>query len=252
MIAHADPGPSPASPLAGGARLLIIEDDLTVSFLLEESLTLDGFEVRVAEDPASGLRMHQARPADLIILDRTFPEGDGLALLRRLRSSGQDVPVLILSALGSVPERVEGLAEGADDYLPKPFSFLELQARIQALLRRTGRGPAPVRAPAREASGPGLVLDRTLMRAYRDGRDLETTPQEYRLLSLLVAHAGQALSRSELLNLGWPASSRPANVRTVDVYMARLRTKLGTWDGQPLIVTVGGAGYLCRAQGTAP
>ena len=230
------------SPSPSPSKILVIEDDQVLSCILEETLSHEGFSVRVVGDPDQGLVLHRASRADLIILDRLFAVGDGLTALQTLRGGGDMVPVIILTSKGSLDDRLRGLAEGSDDYISKPFSVQELLARVRAILRRSEKqGASPLEAAP---WGPDFAVDMTCMRVFRDGRDLDITPQEFRLLSLLVQHAGQPMNRTELLLLGWPASSRPANLRTVDVYMARLRSKLGTRDGKPLITTVGGEGYL--------
>jgi len=222
-------------------NLLIIEDDQVLACILEESLRNLGYSVRVAADPGLGLSLHQSSRADLIILDRMFTGGDGLTALQTLRSGGDTVPVIILTSKSSLDDKLRGLAEGGDDYISKPFSIQELIARIQVIFRRSERQSESV--DHSEQWGQEFTVDRVCMRVFRDGRELDITPQEFRLLSLLVQNAGRAMSRSDLLLLGWPPTNRPANTRTVDVYMARLRQKLGTRNGKPLITTIGGEGY---------
>lgn len=221
-------------------RVLLIEDDLTLAFLVREALENKGYEVATAADPAAGLEDHNRSRADLIILDRMFPGADGLATVKALRAAGEDVPVLMLTSRGEVEDKVAGLGAGADDYLCKPFSIVELQARVQAILRRAIRQATA--QPEATLHGP-FVLHWPQLRVEREGRALDLTPQEFRILALLVRCAGRPLSRQELLDHAWPSTSRPASLRTVDVYVARLRSKLGRAEDPPWIRTEGGGGY---------
>jgi DNA-binding response OmpR family regulator len=223
-----------------GPRVLVIEDDETLAFLLQEALRNEGFEVYTAGAPMPGLHLHQQERMDLIILDLSFPGADGLTTLRELRAVGDVVPVIILTARGNLEDRVKGLGEGADDYISKPFSIVELQARVRALLRRMSR---QVPAPTDSSMHGPFTLHWSQMRVEREGQTLDLTPQEFRILTLLIRFAGRPLSRSELLAFGWPTSSRPASPRTVDVYVARLRSKLGRPTDPSWILTAGGEGY---------
>jgi DNA-binding response OmpR family regulator len=223
--------------------LLVIEDDETLVYLISEALENKGFTVAHATDPAEGLRLHRQEPANLIILDRTFPDGDGLAALRELRVMGDQVPVLLLTSRSDLADRVEGLGEGADDYMAKPFSILELQARVQALLRRS-RPQAPVQTEF-ATCGP-FTIYWAHMRVERDGQTLDLTPQEFRIMTLLIRSVGRPLDRLELLAHAWPPNSRPASTHTVDVYIARLRSKLTRSTDSPWIVTHEGKGYSWR------
>jgi two-component system OmpR family response regulator len=223
--------------------VLIIEDDENLAYLIMEALGNKGFEVAARTGPGAGLDLHRERKADLIILDRMFPEADGLAVLRTLRVAGDEVPVIMLTSMSELADRVEGLGQGADDYLGKPFSILELQARVQALLRRA-RGQGPGRAET-TAAGP-FRLDWEQMRVVREGRDQDITPQEFRILALLLRAAGKPLSRDELLAHAWPAIGRPASPRTVDVYIARLRSKLTRAQDPAWILTREGQGYCWK------
>jgi DNA-binding response OmpR family regulator len=166
-----------------------------------------------------------------------LPQMDGFAVLKNLRERKDEVPVLMLTARGQETDRVQGLSLGADDYLVKPFSVLELVARVKAILRRT----RPVDRPPLLRSGP-FRFDLPRLEARRDGRALELTPREFRLLEILITHPGRTHSRRELLQLAWEPDARPS-ARTVDVHVANLRRKLGEEQGTPWIATVGGEGY---------
>ena len=221
-------------------RLLVIEDDATLAFLIQEAMRNIGFEVSGAADPAQGLAQHREAPVDLIILDRMFPDSDGLAALRELRLAGDEVPVILLTSRSDLADRLAGLGEGADDYMGKPFSILELQARVQNLLRRVRR-QTPAQAGT-TTHGP-FSIQWAHMRVTREGQALDLTPQEFRIMTLLIRAEGKPLDRTELLTLAWPANSRPASTHTVDVYVARLRSKLTRSADAPWILTHGGKGY---------
>lgn len=221
-------------------RVLVIEDDTTLAFLVREALEHKGYEVATASDPAAGLREHGRLRADLIILDRMFPGMDGLDALKELRASGEEVPVILLTSRSEMADKVAGLGAGADDYLCKPFSIVELQARVQAILRRALRAASA--QPETTQHGP-FTLHWAQMRVEREGRSLDLTPQEFRILALLVRCVGRPMNRQELMVNAWPSTSRPASLRTVDVYVARLRSKLGREDDPPWILTEDGEGY---------
>jgi DNA-binding response OmpR family regulator len=226
-------------------RVLVAEDDGTLSYLVQEALAGAGYQVAAADNPARALALHREQRMDLIILDRMFPDQDGLEAVRELRLAGDPVPVLMLTSRSDVADRVAGLGEGADDYMGKPFSILELQARVQALLRRA-RVPAPTLAEVAR-HGP-FTLDWTQSRMERDGHSLDLTPQEFRIVATLLRASGQALTRKELLEHAWPASGRPALERTVDVYIARLRGKLGRPGDPAWIRTLDAGRYAWNAE----
>lgn len=188
----------PTSPTTcRGARVLVAEDDTTLAFLIQEALCSEGYEVTTALSPAEGLELHRRQRMDLIILDRMFPDSDGLAALRELRIAGDGVPVLVLTSKGTVADKVTGLAEGADDYMGKPFAIAELRARVQALLRRAAR-PAPA-PPEVSCHGP-FTIHWLQLRVERDGRSLDLTPQEFRIMTLLLRSPGKAMTRGN----SWP------------------------------------------------
>jgi two-component system phosphate regulon response regulator PhoB len=193
--------------------------------------------VDAVADGIPALASQQARPADLIILDLMLPEMDGFRVLRALRDKQDPVPVLMLTARGAENDRVQGLSLGADDYLVKPFSVLELVARVKAILRRT----RPVDRPQAMRSGP-FRFNIPALEVSRAGKPLDLTPREFRLLEILVTHPGRTHSRTELLQLAWEADARPSP-RTVDVHVANLRKKLEGADGHTWIATVGREGY---------
>jgi len=219
------------------AHLLVVEDEVELQQLLVTNLEFEGFSVEVADDGIPALAAHDRRRADLILLDLMLPHLDGFKVIEALRKANDDVPVLMLTARGAEADRVKGLSVGADDYLVKPFSVLELVARIRAILRRT-RAAEP---PKVLTSGP-YRFDFAAMTATRDGRNLELTSREMRILEILVTYPGRTHSRSDLLRLAWEADARPSP-RTVDVHVANLRKKLGDDDKNRHIATVGGEGY---------
>lgn len=221
-------------------RLLVIEDEPRLADVIARVLRQERFDVDVAHDGERGLDLARAGIYDALLVDRMLPKRDGLAIVRALRAAGSSVPVLILTARGEVPERVEGLDAGADDYLGKPFAFEELLARLRALLRR---GERPPRA-ATIALGP-VTIDVAARAVRRDGRDVPLSPREYALLETLARHRGQVLSRDQLLQHVWGWDAEPLG-NVVDLYVHYLRRKLdpGGEDAQPLIRTVRGAGYL--------
>ena len=223
-------------------HILVVEDEPSLRQLLVNNLEFEGYTVAAADDGAPALAAHQQARADLIVLDLMLPHLDGFQVLAALRGRNDLVPVLMLTARGEEADRVKGLSIGADDYLVKPFSVLELVARIKAILRRT----QPVVAPAVLRSGP-FRFDLPGLEVHREGKLLDTTPREFRILEILIAHPGRTHSRNELLQLAWESDGRPTP-RTVDVHVANLRKKLGEDDqGRPFITTVGGEGYRWTA-----
>lgn len=218
------------------ARILVVEDDEALSRLLLTNLRFEGFEVAAARDGREGLEAQLRRPADLIILDLMLPGLDGFQVLQQLRERGEGVAVIVLTCRRRELDRVRGLSMGADDYMVKPFSVLELMARVRAILRRT----RPSEPPSTSRSGP-FQLDHLKLRAFKQGECLPLTPREFLLLAVFFRHSGVTLSREDLLDAAWEAEARPS-ARTVDVHIARLRRKLGM-EGDDPIATVGGEGY---------
>ncbi|HXC17053.1 MAG TPA: response regulator transcription factor [Holophagaceae bacterium] len=218
-------------------HILVVEDETSLRQLLTQNLSYEGYSVAAAADGGEALSSHHARRADLIVLDLMLPVVDGFQVLRTLREHQDPVPVLMLTARGAEQDRVQGLSLGADDYLVKPFSVLELIARVKAILRRT----RPIEKPKALRSGP-FRFDLPRLEATREEQIMDLTPREFRLLEILITHAGRTHSRSELLQLAWEQDAQPTP-RTVDVHIANLRKKLGDDGGKPYIATVGGEGY---------
>jgi two-component system OmpR family response regulator len=222
-------------------RVLIVEDDPDVAAYLGKALRETGAVVDHAADGREGLLLAASEPYDVLVVDRMLPKLDGLTIVRTLRASGNATPVLILSALGEVDDRVEGLRAGGDDYLVKPFAFAELQARIEALLRR-----AHPEAAVTTLRVGDLEMDLLTREASRGGRGIELQPREYRLLEYLMRHAGQVVTRTMLLENVWDYHFDP-QTNVVDVHISRLRRKIETDADRPILHTVRGAGYLLRA-----
>ena len=223
-------------------NLLLIEDDRDAAGYLVKALTEAGYRVDHAADGRDGLFQATEHQYDGIVADRMLPHLDGLTIIEILRKQGNHTPVLILSALGSVDHRVEGLRSGGDDYLTKPFAFSELLARIEALLRRGQAGPAPV-VKLRLVDLEMDILARTVTRA---GRRIDLTAREFKLLEFLLRRVGQVVTRTMLLEGVWDLHFDP-QTNVIDVHMSRLRQAVDKDFDKPLIHTVRGAGYTLRA-----
>lgn len=223
-------------------KILIVEDDADAAAYLVKALRETGHVADHSADGLDGYGMAAEGGYDVLIVDRMLPKLDGLSLIRGLREQGQDVPVLILSALGQVDDRVKGLRAGGDDYLTKPYAFSELLARIEVLARRR-RGAAPAEETVYRVGG--LELDRLAHRVTRDGRAIDLQPREFRLLEYLMRHAGQVVTRTMLLENVWDYHFDP-QTNVIDVHVSRLRGKIDKGFERPLIHTVRGAGYTVR------
>jgi two-component system OmpR family response regulator len=222
-------------------RILVIEDDRETGSYLLKGLSESGHTVDHAADGRDGLMLATGRDYDVMVVDRMLPGIDGLAIIRALRGEGVDTPVLILSALGQVDDRVRGLKAGGDDYLTKPFAFAELLARLEALMRR--RSPAAVETRLKVADLEIDLLARTVTRA---GKALELQPREFKLLEYLMRHAGQVVTRTMLLEGVWDYHFDP-QTNVIDVHVSRLRQKIDKAFTQPLLHTVRGVGYCLKA-----
>jgi len=221
-------------------KLLVVEDDRDTASYLVKGLGESGYTVDRAGDGRDALFMASSGAYDGIVLDRMLPGMDGLALLSALRAAEIRTPALILSALGSVDDRVKGLRAGGDDYLVKPFAFSELLARIEALLRRGSAAPATTTLRLAD-----LELDLLTRTVKRGGRSLELLPREFRLLEYLMRHAGQVVTRTMLLEHVWDYHFDP-QTNVIDVHVSRLRQKIDKNFARPLLHTVRGAGYCLR------
>ena len=218
-------------------HIQLIEDDAGTADEIVLVLARDGHRVTHRTHLADGLAVARGEPVDLLIVDRQLPDGEGLDLIGQLRAEGRRTPVLVLSALGALDDRVRGLRAGGDDYLPKPFALIELVARVHALLRR----PDEARA-TRLIAGP-LDLDLLEGVATRAGRALDLLPRELKLLDYLVRRPGQVVTRSMLLRDVWGYTFEP-NSNVVDVHMGRLRRKVDGNGEPPLIRNIRGQGYV--------
>jgi len=220
-------------------RLLLIEDDTEVAAYIAKGLGESGHTVDLAHDGKSGLGLATTEDYDVMIIDRMLPGVDGLSIVKSVRAADIHTPILILSALGEVDDRVEGLKAGADDYLTKPFAFSELDARIEVLQRRSTAG---LNMDTRLKVGE-LELDQLSRTASRAGRAIELQPREYRLLEYLMRHAGQVVTRTMLLEQVWDYHFDP-QTNVIDVHISRLRSKIDKGYNTPLLHTVRGAGYM--------
>ena len=228
-------------------NILIVEDDRRVADFLERGLKAEGYKVRVARDGLDGLEAARAfhemlgdlDQGGVVLLDLMLPRMTGMEVCQTLRASGLMTPILMLTALGAVEDRVSGLRMGADDYLVKPFAFDELLARIEALLRR----PREQRTTSdRRMESGGVALDRATMRVTLDGEEVSLTARELALLELFLSSPGRVLSRERILSNVWGVDEDPLT-NVVDVYVRRLRTKLDPPGATSFITTVRGLGY---------
>ena len=222
-------------------RILIIEDDREAASYLVKAFKEAGHVADHAADGEDGLAMAADGPYDVLIVDRMLPRKDGLTVIAELRAAGRDTPVLILSALGQVDDRVKGLRAGGDDYLPKPYSFSELLARVEVLSRRRAAG-----TPETGYRVGDLELDRLSHRVARGGEEIVLQPREFRLLEYLMKNAGQVVTRTMLLEHVWDYHFDP-QTNVIDVHVSRLRSKVDRGFEKPLIHTIRGAGYTVRA-----
>jgi len=222
-------------------RILVIEDDLEAAAYLVRGLRESGHIVDHAGDGEEGLLLGLSSPYDVMIVDRMLPKRDGLSVVTTLRSEGVATPVLILSALGEVDDRIMGLKAGGDDYLTKPYAFAELLARIEVLVRRSN--PDQVRTRLQVSD---LEVDLLARKVVRAGQEIDLQPREFRLLEYLMKHAGQVVTRTMLLENVWEYHFDP-QTNVIDVHISRLRAKIDKNFRQPLLHTVRGAGYSLRA-----
>jgi len=225
-------------------RILVVEDDKDVAGFVVRGLKEAGHNVEHADNGRDGLFLAASEAFDAVILDRMLPGGiDGLRLLETLRAQENSVPVLFLSAMAEVDDRVRGLKAGGDDYLTKPFAFSELLARVEALARR-GKADAPVT----KLTVGDLELDLLSRQVRRAGQKIDLQPREFRLLEYLMRHAGQVVTRTMLLEGVWDYHFDP-QTNVIDVHVSRLRQKIDKPFDTALLHTVRNAGYMLRAEG---
>jgi len=237
MIATAE---SPEKPLASGFRILLVEDDPIIGKAVSRGLEDAGHTCTWTKNGKAGLDEGLSQRHDAIVLDLMLPEVTGLEVLRQLRAAGVRAPVVVLTALGSVDDRVSGLREGADDYLVKPFAFPELLARLEAVRRRSADRPAPTLTV-------GLVnLDLTNRRVTCAGNHVELTPTEFSLLEILMRNAGQVVTRKMLCEHLWEGEWEGVT-NVIEVHVNRLRNKFSQAGAEGVIQTIRGRGYALKA-----
>jgi two-component system OmpR family response regulator/two-component system copper resistance phosphate regulon response regulator CusR len=221
-------------------NLLVVEDDPAIGKALQIGFCEAGHECVWIKDGPRGLAQARTRQFDAVVLDLMLPGCDGMDVLRALREDGIQTPVILLTALGAVGERVDGLQAGADDYVVKPFEFAELMARVEAVCRRAASRPAPTLTVG------DVTLDLTTRRVRRDDREIDLTPTEFSLLEMLMRYAGQVVTRKMLCQHLWDADWE-GETNVIEVHINRLRGKVDRGDDAPLIQTVRGRGYAFRA-----
>lgn len=223
-------------------KLLVIEDDDVVSDFIASNFELLGYSITTASDGKSGLSLAMSESYDVLIVDRMLPGMDGLEVIRAIRSANTNTPVLILSALADVEERVTGLESGADDYLVKPFAFSELKARVNILSRR---GLVQSAEQETELEVGDLKLSLMTRKAQRGNNKIELQPREFRLLECLMRNSGQVVTRTMLFEKVWDYCFDP-RTNIIDVHVSRIRQKIDKNFDKPLIHTVRGVGYIIR------
>jgi two-component system OmpR family response regulator len=220
-------------------KLLLVEDNQRVGRFVKNGLTEAGHAVDLADNGRDGMFLAASEPYDALILDRMLPGGiDGLAINEALRKTGNKVPILVLSALSNVDDRIRGLKAGSDDYLVKPFAFGELLARVDALVRRARPSGAET-----SLSLSDLHMDLLTRRVERAGRAIQLQPREFRLLEYLLRHANQVVTRTMLLENVWDYRFDPQS-NVVDVHVSKLRQKIDAGHAKPLLRTIRSAGYM--------
>ena len=224
-----------------GLKILVIEDDAEAAAYLAKAFGEVGHVADIASDGLDGYAMARDSRYDVLVVDRMLPKMDGLSLIGGLREQKLDTPVLILSALGQVDDRVKGLRAGGDDYLSKPYAFAELLARVEVLARR--KSPGAGDATAYRVGN--LELDRLSHKLSRAGKEIVLQPREFRLLEYLMKHAGQVVTRTMLLENVWDYHFDP-QTNVIDVHISRLRSKIDKGTDAPLLHTIRGTGYMIR------
>ena len=222
-------------------RVLIVEDDEAMSIALRDGFQYEGYSVAVAKDGEAGLKLATADAPDLILLDVMLPKMTGLDICKHLRGNGNDVPIIMLTARGQEIDKVLGLKLGADDYITKPFGFMELLARAEAVLRRTRVPAAP--APPETYHFGDVSIDFKRHEAKKGGQPIDLSPREFQLLAYFIQHTGEIVTREKLLDTVWDYNAIPFT-RTVDMHIAKLRKKIEDNPSDPKhIVTVHRLGY---------
>jgi two-component system OmpR family response regulator len=222
-------------------RVLIVEDDVEASQAMAKGLAEAGHECRAAADGEAGLALAGAERFDVLIVDRMMPRLDGVTMVERLRAGGDATPVLFLSALGEIHDRVTGLRAGGDDYLVKPYAFAELTARVEALARRRETGSVQTLLKVGD-----LEMDLLGREVRRAGQEIDLQPREFQLLEFLMRHAGQSVTRTMLLEKVWEYHFDP-QTNVIDVHISRLRAKIDKGFERAMLQTVRGAGYRLEA-----
>ncbi|MDX9997015.1 MAG: response regulator transcription factor [Phenylobacterium sp.] len=222
-------------------RILIVEDDLEAAEAMARGLTEAGYECVKAPDGEAGLVEARKGGFDVLIVDRMMPRMDGVTLIQTLRRENDQTPVLFLSALGEINDRVAGLKAGGDDYLVKPYAFAELIARIEALARRRETGSV-----ATVLRVGDLEMDLIARTVHRQGKEIDLQPREFQLLEFMMRHAGQSVTRTMLLEKVWEYHFDP-QTNVIDVHISRLRSKIDKGFDRPMLQTVRGAGYRLDA-----
>ena len=220
-----------------GHRVLIVEDDVETADFLAKAMRQDGFTVEHVADGRDGLIMGSDSKFDLIVMDRMLPTMDGLSVVKALRAAGIETPILILSAVSHIDERVKGLRAGGDDYITKPFGYSEVAARIDNLLRRR-----PGKEVETELSCGDLKVDLLSRRVTRDGQAIDLLPREFKLLEYLLRHKDHVVTRTMLLEQVWDYRFDP-HTSVIDTHVSRLRRKIDDGFATPLLHTIRGAGY---------
>lgn len=232
-------------------KILVVDDEISIRRILETRLTMIGYEVVTATDGEEALRIFQTEHPNLIVLDVMMPKLDGYGVCQELRKES-DIPIIMLTALGDVADRITGLELGADDYVVKPFSPKELEARIRSVLRRTENTVFSTNIATEGSIQIGfLKIDINKRQVFKNGERIRLTGMEFSLLELLISRAGEAFSRAQILQEVWGYTpERHVDTRVVDVHISRLRSKLEQNPSNPdLILTARGIGYLFQNDG---
>jgi len=221
-------------------KVLIVEDDQAMAVALRDGFEYEGYAVQVARDGADGLKLASERELDLIVLDVMLPKMSGFDVCKQLRSSGKQTPIIMLTARGQEIDKVVGLKIGADDYVTKPFSFMELMARVEALMRRSHRKPE---ASTEEFLFGDIAINFKRFEVTKAGAPIEMSPREFNILKYFIEHRGEVITRDQLLDSVWGYGSFPLT-RTVDMHIAKLRQKIEDAPHDPKhVITVHRVGY---------